>query len=157
MGSGLLPPSRSHHGGCAPSRLVSLPPVSTNTRPQLPAHPSPGVSHLLHIPTFFLQNMSLFPKARLWQEDEETCGNMAALTVTTAACELHEGALGKLLITRLLLIPAGQSHLKLHQVRFRLDIRENFFMGSVIQPWHRLFRTAVEFGVPPPRPHPGWI
>lgn len=33
--------------------------------------------------------------------------------------------------------------LKLHQGRFKLDIRENFFSGVVMH-WHRLLREAVE-------------
>ena len=34
--------------------------------------------------------------------------------------------------------------LKLHQERFRLDIRNNFFSGKAVMYWHRLLREVVE-------------
>ena len=32
---------------------------------------------------------------------------------------------------------------KLHQGRFELDIRKNFFLGRVVMQWHRLPREVV--------------
>lgn len=39
---------------------------------------------------------------------------------------------------------ARESGLKLHQRKFRLNIRENFFTGRVVRHWSMLHRELVE-------------
>lgn len=81
---------------CSPSGSGALSPASLTGRglatPAPHSVPRPGSCTYLHLPTFFLQDMFLSPKARLQQEDEEPCDKMASLTViqpTAGVCCLR--------------------------------------------------------------------
>lgn len=57
------------------------------------------------------------------------------------------GSCGKVEVSLFFQIRSDRSrgkHLKLHQVKFKLDIRKNFFTERVVKHWNRLSRKVVE-------------